>query len=71
VRNDLFALVVPVISLPMMVTCDTCPESTQDMNSLKVIDLSLGWNAPERFQTSMATTTSTNQKTKLRMVEFT
>ena len=70
VRNVSLALLMPVMSLPWMVTWATWPESTQDMNSLNVTVRSLVLNVVEKFQTRTATTTRTNQNSRLRIVEF-
>ena len=41
------------------------------MNSLKVTVRSRAWKVVEKFQTSTATTTRTNQNSRLLSVEFT
>jgi hypothetical protein len=61
----------PVISLPVIVTRATCPDSTDVMNSLKLMALALApLNFVDMFQTRTPTTTRTNQKTRLFSVEF-
>ncbi len=69
-RKFSLACVIPVISLPVMVTRATCPESTQEMNSLKVTGDSLRWSLEEKFQTTPTTTTIATQNTRLLTVEF-
>src|SRR4029450_3962010 len=50
VRKVSFAFVVPVISLPVIVTWAIWLVSTAIMNSVKVRDLALAWNLVEEFQ---------------------
>ena len=69
-RKLSFDLVMPVISLPVISTRATCPESTNEMNSLKLTPVSLRWNLEEKFQTSTAMARSTIQKTGLFTAEF-
>ena len=71
VRNVSFAFVVPVTSFPAIVTSATWPESTHDMNSLKLTARSRGANAVWKFQTTTATMARTSQNNRLLRVEFT
>ena len=57
--------VMPVSSLPVMVTRATWPESTHTMNSLKLTGSSLRWNFDEKFQTRPTRTIIATQKTTL------
>jgi hypothetical protein len=65
-----WALLTPVISLPVIVTRATWPASTADMKSLKATGLLLVWNFVEKFHTTTPTTTRTIQNTRLFSVEF-
>jgi hypothetical protein len=70
VRKLSLALVVPVISLPVIVTRAIWPASTEVMNSLKFNAFGLVWNFVEKFHTRTPTTTRTIQNTRLLSVEF-
>ena len=69
-RKLSLALVIPVISLPVISTLATCPESTQATNSLKLAGVSFFWNLEEKFQTRTAIASRTIQNTALFTAEF-
>ena len=54
VWNVSFDLRTPLISLPVIVTLETCPASTCDMNVLKLMACSRDWNVLEKFHTRSA-----------------
>ena len=70
VWNFSLACVWPVSSLPVIVTLAIWPESTSEMNSLKLYGTSLRWNRDEKFHTRATRTIMATQKTTLFTVVF-